>query len=206
MLLRALLVPLSELIVATPEDTLEDALDKINSENFLSIPVVDEKRFIGVISKERIFSTYFELGGDREDFLRNNRVLDLVRTDIPILSVYDDIERAAHTLEPYGIPFVAVTDENGEFAGIITHHTIFKTFVEVFGMNKGHKISVIAYDIPGQIEKLTDIITKMGGNIISLVVLDPKVKTDVKEIVIRIDTDRFVETVDAIRDAGFRVQ
>lgn len=206
MLLRALLVPFSELVYASSNDTLEEALDKINSENFLSIPVVDDRKFVGVISKEKIYSTYFELGGDREDFLKMNKVCDLVRRDIPILSVADDIEKAAHTLEIYGIPFVAVIDEFGDFAGIITHHTIFKTFVEIFGMDKGKKLSVIAYDIPGQIEKLTDIISKMDGDIISFVVLDPKVKTDVKEIVIRIKTDRFVETVDAIRDAGFRVQ
>lgn len=206
MLVRALLVPFNELVYASSNDTLEEALDKINSQNFLSIPVVDDRKFVGVISKEKIYSTYFELGGDREDFLKINKVCDFVRKDIPILRVSDDIEKAAHTLEIYGIPFVAVEDEFGDFTGIITHHAIFKTFVEIFGMDKGKKLSVIAYDIPGQIEKLTDIISKMDGDIISFVVLDPKVKTDVKEIVIRIKTDRFVETVDAIRDAGFRVQ
>jgi len=134
------------------------------------------------------------------------KVKELMREDIPVLNLYDDIEKAAHVLETYGVPFVAVIDENEEFEGIITHHTIFKTFVDIFGMGKGDKITVFVYDIPGQIAKLSEIITRIGGDIISFVVLDPKVKTDVREIVIRIKTDRLAETIEAIEKAGFRVE
>jgi len=67
MLIKSLLIPREELLTVGPEDVLKTALDKINSRNFLSIPVVDGRKFKGVISKERIFARYFEVGGDKED-------------------------------------------------------------------------------------------------------------------------------------------
>lgn len=205
-LVKALLLPKNQLTVATPDESLFSALRRINEKNFLSIPVVEGNKFIGVISKEKIYQEYFEYGGDRDAYLNETKVRELVRCDIPVLKPHDEIEKAAYTLEMYGIPFVAVTNDQGMFEGIITHHAIFKEFAEIMGINSGKKITIIAHDIPGQIAKLTEIISRLGADIISFVVLDPKVKTDVKEVAVRINANNFVQVVDAIRDAGFRVQ
>lgn len=205
-LVKALMLQKEELITATPEDSLKTALDKINERNFLSIPVIDGKKFAGVISREKIFEEYFEIGGDREDYLANTRIRKIIRTDIPSVAPYDEIEKAAQALINYGVPFVAVKNEMDEFEGIITHFTIFKEFVSILGMDRGKRLAVIAYDIPGQVAKLSEIIARNGGDIISFVVLDPKIKTEVKEIVVRIKANNFAEIVEAVSRAGFRVQ
>ncbi|SKA75404.1 acetoin utilization protein AcuB [Caloramator quimbayensis] len=206
MYIRALMLPKEELTTVTPEDSLRVALQKMNEKDFLSIPVLKDKRFLGIISRERIYSEYFEVGGDRDDYLDFRKVKDLMRVDIPSLSPNDEIEKASHALDIYGVPFIAVVNDYGVFEGIITHYAIFRQFSEALGINKGQKITVLAYDIPGQIAKLTEIISRFGGDIISFVVLDPKVKTDVKEIVVRVRCSSMVRLVDAVRDAGFRVQ
>lgn len=208
MLLRALMLTREKLKQIKPDDTLKTALDIINENNFLSIPVVDGIKFYGVISKEMIYSDYFGLKGcmDRDEYLNSKNVKELMRKDIPILHPSDALENGAHTLEVYGVPFVALENDMGEFEGIITHHALFKQLADIMGINRGKRISVIIYDIHGQIARLAEVISKNGGDFISFVVIDPKVKTDVREVVIRVDTDNFVTLVDKIRDAGFIVQ
>ncbi|EYE89571.1 hypothetical protein Q428_02030 [Fervidicella metallireducens AeB] len=206
MYVKALMLEAHELITVSPNDTLKDALEKMNLRNFLSIPVIENRKFFGVISREKIYSQFFLCGGEKDEYLKQTKVTELVRGDIPILKPYDDIEKAAHSLEIYDVPFVAIVDDKNEFNGIITHYAIFKAFKEIMGINKGKKLTVIAYDIPGQITKLSEIITRLGGDIISFVVIDPKVKTDVKEISLRIKADNFIEISDALRKAGFRIQ
>lgn len=206
MLIRAFMLTKDQLVTASSNDSVELALNQINSKNFLSIPVVDGEKFVGVISKEKIYEEYFYAGGDKEEFLKNTKVRDIARLDIPVLKLQDELEKAAYNLEVYGVPFIAVINENDEFQGIVTHHAIFREFTDAMGLNRGKKLTIISYDLPGQIAKLTDIIHRYNGDIISFVILDPKVKTDVKELVVRIRTDNFVEIVDAIRDAGFRIQ
>jgi acetoin utilization protein AcuB len=205
-LVKALMLQKEELITGTPDESLKIALNKINERNFLSIPVVDGKKFAGVISREKIFDEYFEIGGNREDYLDNTKIKKIIRTDIPSVRPQDEIEKAAQALINYGVPFVAVINEADEFEGIITHFTIFKEFLSILGIDRGKRLSVIAYDIPGQIAKLSEIISRNGGDILSFVVLDPKIKTEVKEIVVRIKANNFAEIVEAVSRAGFRVQ
>jgi acetoin utilization protein AcuB len=207
MFVRALMLKREQLVVASPEESLESVLKKIEDNNFLSIPVADGKTFLGVVSKEKVFEEFFKGDyNDKHEFLKSIKVRDVYRNIIPRVSPNDHIERASRVLETFGIPFVAAVNEREEFEGIVTHYAIFHTFGEVFGLNEGHRIAVIAYDVPGQLAKLADIITKSGGDIISFTVVDPKVRLDVKELVVRVrvmDLDRLLER---IKDAGFKLQ
>lgn len=207
MLVRALMLSKEQLTIASPEEDLKSALNKIESNNFLSIPVVDGKTFLGVISKERIFEEFFKGDyPDKEAFLKKTSVKGIYRNIIPRVDPNDLIERASRVIETFGIPFVAVVNDKGDFEGIVTHYVIFHTFGEVFGINEGHRISVTLYDMPGQIARLTDIINKMGGDIISFAVLDPGVKLDVKEIVLRVRAVDLGALIEKIKEAGFKVQ
>jgi acetoin utilization protein AcuB len=207
MLVRALMLKKEQLCYAGPDESLESALKKIEDRNFLSIPVVDEKTFMGVISKEKIFEEYFKGEyADKKEFLKNTKVKAVYRNIIPRVNSNDLMERASRVLETFGIPFVAVVNDREEFEGIVTHYAIFHTFGEVFGLNEGHRIAVTAYDVPGQLAKQADIISKSGGDIISFAVVDPKVKLDVKEIVVRVRVMDFERLTQRVQDAGFKIQ
>ncbi len=207
MLVRALMLPKSELVIAELDESLKSALKKIEDNDFLSIPVVDGKLFAGIIAKEKIFEEYFK--GDytsKEDYLNTMDVRGIFRNIVPRVSPYDPIERASRVLETFDIPFVAVINERDEFEGIVTHYAIFHSFGEILGVNEGERIAVTAYDIPGQLAKLTDIITKAGGDIISFTVIDPKAKLDVRLIVVRVRILNYEQLVKKIREAGFKIQ
>lgn len=206
MFVNNLMLPKEKLITVTTKATIGKALEVMDENGFLSIPVVEGSKFYGAISKERIYTYYYEKCLDKKCLLSDFIVENVMRTDIPTINPLEEAEEAAQFLKTRNVSFVAVVDNYGEFKGIATPYAIFNQFTELFGLNKGKRLAVIAYDIPGQISKLSNIITENKGDIISFVVVDPKSLTDVKEIVVRLDTDNFDEIVQKIKNSGFKVQ
>jgi acetoin utilization protein AcuB len=206
MFVNNVILPREKLVTVSPKQTVKRALELIEKNNFLSIPVAEDEKFYGTISKERIYTFYFEKSLDKKSLLEEFLVENVMRTDIPTIEPLANVEEAAHYLEVKNTSFVAVIDSYGAFKGIVTHHAVFHEFTELFGLNKGNRISVIAYDVPGQISKLSKLITENDGNIISFVVVDPKTMTEVKEIVVRLRTDNYDLMVKKIKEAGFQVQ
>jgi len=206
MFVNNLMLSKGKLVMVAPKVSIDKALEIMNQNNFLSIPVVENNKFYGSISKERIYAFYYEKCVDKKYLLADFLVQDVMRTDVPVIDPMRQAEEAAHVLETKSVSFVAVVDSYGEFKGIVTHHAIFRLFTELFGLNKGKRLAVIAYDIQGQISKLTKIITENNGDIISIVVIDPKSVTEVKEIVIRLETDNFDNIVAKVEASGFRVE
>ena len=206
MFVNNLMLPKEKLVTVTPKVTIGKALEVMDENNFLSIPVIEDNKFYGSISKERIYTYYYEKCLDKKCLLSDFIVENVMRTDVPIINPMEQVEEAAHFLETRSVSFVAVVDSYGAFKGIVTHHAIFHQFTELFGLNKGKRLAVIAYDIQGQISKLSKIITENKGDIISFVVVDPKSVTEVKEIVVRLKTDNFEEIVSKVKTSGFKVQ
>ena len=174
MFVKNLMLPKEKLVTINPNQTIKQALEVMAENNFLSIPVLENDAFQGVISKESIYEFYYEKCVDKQCLLSDFMVKNVMRTDIPRINTLEQIEKAAHVLETKNISFIAVEDSYGVFQGIVTHHAIFHEFTEVFGLNKGRRLAVIAYDIPGQVSKLSKIISENNGDIISFAVLDPK--------------------------------
>lgn len=206
MFINNLMLPRKKLITVEPKMTVGEALELMEKNKFLSIPVALDEKFYGSISKESIYTYYYEKSIERHCLLSDFLVEDVMRKDIPTLAPLDQVEKAAHYLETKSVSFIAVIDDREKFLGIITHNAIFHAFTELFGLNQGSRLAVIAYDIPGQISKLSSIISENGGEIISFVVVDPKSLTEVKEIIMRITTDNMEKMVDKIKSAGFKVQ
>lgn len=206
MFVNNLMLLKEKLITVTPKVTIGKALEIMDENNFLSIPVTEGNKFIGSISKERIYTYYYENCLEKKCLLSDFIVENVMRTDVPVINPMQQAEEAAHFLETRSVSFVAVVDNNGDFKGIVTHHAIFHQFTELFGLNKGKRLAVIAYDIQGQISKLSKIITENKGDIISFVVIDPKSLTEVKEIVVRLETENFDDIVSKVKAAGFKVE
>lgn len=205
MFVNNLMLETEKLITVTPEDTVKKALELMEKYNFLSIPVSEGAKFYGAISKERIYTFYFEKDLDKQSLLSEFSVKDVMREDVPTIDPMNLIEEAANFLATENTPFVAVVNANGEFQGIITHHGVFKQFTEMFGLYRGQRISVIATDVPNQIAKLSKIMADNDAGIISFVIVDPKSLTEVREIIVRIKSKNFDDIIKKLKDEGFRV-
>ncbi|WP_234122286.1 CBS domain-containing protein [Clostridium hydrogenum] len=206
MLISNLITHKSELLTVKPTDLISKALEVINKNNLLSIPVIDDDKYYGYISKEIIFSFQFEKNIDKKSLISDFKVEELMKSDLPIASPWDGVEQVVSYLEHKHIPFVPIIGKYDSFNGIVTHHAVFHQFNEIFGVNKGEKLSVVAFDIPGQISKISRIISENNGDILSFVVIDPKTAIDVKEIVVRLVSEDFDKIVKEIKKAGFQVQ
>ncbi|WP_026478067.1 CBS domain-containing protein [Alkaliphilus transvaalensis] len=179
---------------------LKSALNILDHGNFLSLPVVEGTSFLGVVSKEKILQQMMDAPNP------STTVASIVRKDIPNLHIEDDVEEAALLLAETNTPFVAMKDENENFVGIITHKTIFKHYANIFGIKKGQKLIINTYDVKGRLALLTDIISKSGANILSLLVDNPNVSTNVVKIIVRVESSDINKLKLEIENNGFSVR
>lgn len=206
MLIGPLMLPREQLTTVTLDDSLETALDRINQNNFLSIPVVQDEKFVGMISKGEIYEDYFIVGGDKHTYIKDTRVRALIRAGIPTLQPDDEIEKAARTLELYGMPFLAVVDEEENFLGIITHYTIFKEFSEIMGIDKGKRLSIYIKNVPGQVARVSEILAKNKADLISFVVADSTLGDDIKQIIARVYCFTMPQLLEDLKRSGYEVE
>ncbi len=167
------------------------------------MPVVEDKKFIGVISKGLIYETFFKGNETKEEFMQRP-ISEFMKTSLETVYKDDLVEVAVHMLNAKNLQFIPVLNSREEFAGIITHKAVFSTLTNVFGF--GHTRMVITtHDMKGRLAKLTDIIYKQGGNIISIVEVDIEVM-DLRQLVLRVDIDNVKKLSKKLEENGFRVR
>lgn len=194
-----------KLTTVSLKESIGDVLKKIAGGDFLSLPVVEGDKFHGLIMKETIYRNYFELDNkDKDEYLSNTKVEDIYKFQYKSINDADKIDEATYLLKEFRTPFLPVLDSKEKFVGILTHFSIFNAFSEVFGIDKGTRIVVTMFDLPGQIARLTEIIRKEDINIINLAVVDAKVM-DIMKVVLRLDTEDSDELIEKIQLAGFKI-
>ena len=189
------------LTIVELDESIESALKKMAQGNFLSLPVINDGNLMGLIMKETIYRGYVEAGYENfQEYITQKKVKELYNSKIHII-----LENASHILGQLRIPFLAVLDSKNQFTGILTHRAIFDAFTDILGANKGSRIVVDMPDIPGQIAKLTTLITEENINIESIVMIDLKRVEKYVRVALKIETDKLDDIINKIKAAGFIV-
>lgn len=203
MLVKNIMIPSQKLSKVSIHNTVEETIQLIDANHLLSLPVIDDKKFVGVISKKYIFEEFFLKGGDQKAFLQQ-KVAEFMKTKLESVRENDLIEVPVEMLSNKNVQFLPVMNENEEFVGIVTHKAIFKTFTKILGF--GHtRIVVTTHDMKGRLAKLADVISKQGGNIISIVEVDLEVM-DLREIILRVDIEDSKKLIMTLNNSGFTVR
>lgn len=203
MLVKNIMIPSQKLSKVALHDTVESTIQLIDSHSLLSLPVVDGKKFVGVISKKYIFEEFFNARTDKESFLQR-KVEEFMKTTIECVKENDIIEVPVEVLANKNLQFIPVVDDKEEFVGIVTHKAVFKTFTKILGF--GHtRIVITTHDMKGRLAKLAETISRQGGNIISIAEVDLEVM-DLKEIILRVDIEDTKKLITALNDNGFTVR
>jgi len=203
--IRNHMLPKGKLTTVQLEDNLGVALKKINEGDFLSLPVFDGEIFKGIIMKEAIYRKYLELGKtDKDEYLNNTKVKEIYNNKYSAIDPDESIDKASYLLKEFRTPFLSVIDSKNKFVGILTHFAIFKAFAEAYGLNKGTRIVVNMFDLPGQISRLTEVVRKENINIMNLTTVNPEV-FDLMQVILRVDTDDVDILVEKIQLAGFKI-
>jgi acetoin utilization protein AcuB len=205
MIIKNIMLKRENLLVIEASQKVQEALEKIKSEGYLSLPVVEDQQFIGCISVYDIYQKYYEKDDTARQTFLNSAISDYVKTDIPVLQAKDIVEDASLLFSNKNIPFIPVVDDKEIFLGIVTQKAIFNAFTRLMGYGRGTRLTIHTPDFKGRISKLAKAIKNAEGNIISLAINDPDAKMDIKEIIVRLETSNLERVKEFIKKKGFKI-
>lgn len=204
MRVKAIMMPFSKLTSISVDNTVGEAMKIIDEQRLLSLPVVNGKEFIGVLSKQYMYEEYFKnFSGTREEF-EAKKVQEFMKTTIDTISENTRIEEAAAKFITSKVRFIPITNEYNMLLGIVTQQAVFKEYQKIFG-NKHNSMAIYTYDIRGVLGKICETIAKEGGDICNMMVIPTEI-LDLVEIFFRIEAPDFERVVRVLERKGYDVR
>lgn len=193
---------LERLAVATVnnEQTVEEALAKINESGYRCIPVVDKDDvYKGMIYKVHLIEYLFEDNGDK-----NASIDHLLKHQDAYLSGNSSFLNAL--LKIKALPFISIV-EDGKLVGILTHNQVESVLEDAFGLKTGGiNMTIASTEASGMLEKLAK--TLRGENIEGLFTLDNG-SVLARRVVVTLEGDKTDEEIDKLKEklikGGFRI-
>lgn len=204
MLIRPIILPANKLTVISMKDTAQKAIQIIEENGFLSLPVIEGKKFVGLLSKQFIYDEFFKSGETDYNKFFQKPVAEFMITPLEAVKDSTPVEEAAEMFFESKIRFLPVVDNNNDFVGILTQKALFNLITKVFGLHDA-KLVILASDFSGTIAKISEIIYKHGANITNIVQMDTGLM-EVKEISIRLECDNLDKLVEKLKNNGIKVR
>jgi len=160
-------------VTITPDTTVPEAQAIMRREKIRRLPVLDKNgKLVGIVSALDLThaspspATTLEVW--EMHYLLSKLTVDKVMTR-DVITITEDlpIEEAARIMDDNQISGIPVM--RGEIlVGIITESDIFRLFIELFGArHKGIRLTLLLPERKGELAKVSNAITKCGGNIVS---------------------------------------
>lgn len=203
MFVRSVMIPKEKCVTVQVGEPLSKVLELLRREDIDALPVLEGNKYRGIINQYLTYEAYFHSGKDKQSYLEETSLSDIIiRKDIT-LSLEDVFEKSFLQISDF--PIIAVT-EGEEFLGIITRPDIVRQVKSAFGMErKGVRITFTSVETEGQISRLGELLKKYHESVISLVTFDETDKL-LRRIVLKVDKsdnlDRFLEQLEK---TGFRI-
>ncbi len=204
MRVRAIMTPAKDLTVLHPTDTAKHAFKLIEDNGFLSLPVADDKKFIGFLSKQFIYDTFFAEKHDNFEMFLEKPVSDFIFNKVEPVTPDLFIEEAADIFFKNKMRFIPVLGDQSEFLGIVTQNALFGILTKIYGLHDP-KISILTDDFKGVLTKIAETISKNDGNITNIALLDTEVM-GIQEISIRLEGKDIDKIVKKLEEKGFKVR
>ena len=204
MLIRPIILPANKLTTLSTKDTAQKAIQIIEENGFLSLPVVEEKKFLGFLSKQFIYDEFFKSGETDYNKFFQKTVAEFITTPLEAVRESTPVEKAAEIFFASKIRFLPVVDNDNNFLGILTQKALFDVIIKVFGLHDA-KLVILASDFSGVIAKISEIIYKHGANITNIVQMETGVM-EVNEISIRLEGKDLEKLVEKLKNNGIKVR
>jgi acetoin utilization protein AcuB len=181
--------------------SVPEALALFRKNQIHRAPVMKDGKMLGIVSETDLLnaspSSVSTLSVWEMNYLMSRVAVKQVMTKkVVTIEIGTPIEDAAHLMVDKKIGGMPVT-RAGKIVGMITETDLFKVFMEMMGAReKGIRVSVLTEEKPGQIAKVSRLISDAGGNFLgfgsfagpdaSLMVITFKVtgikKEDIKKV------------------------
>ncbi len=160
-------------VTVSPDMPVQEALKLMQAENIIRTPVVENGKMVGIVSKSDLQnaspSKATTLSIWEINYLLSKVMVREVMTK-KVFTIEEDcpIEEAACRMVDKNVSGLPVV-RDGDVVGIITEHDLFKIFIEMMGArHSGLRLSVLMPNQPGEIAKLTRVISENGGDIVGM--------------------------------------
>lgn len=193
MRVKVIMMPFKDLQCVSITNTLGEAMALLDEHRLLSMPVVEGQRFIGVLSKQHTYESFFkDYNCSREEFL-SIPVKELMKSKVETVDKDVRIEEAAALFIASKVRFIPVTDDKGNLEGIITQQAVFKYYQKLFGKDY-NSLTILCHDYKGVFARICEVIAKAGGSIKNIVGVDTEVM-GIQEFFLRIEAEDFDKVV-----------
>lgn len=188
----------------TPDSTIADTLELMRTKQVRRVPVVKDKKLVGIISERQLLEvspspattlSVFEINY----LLSKTKIESVMSKNVITVSPGTLLEEAALLMREHDIGGLPVVEDD-RLVGIITETDIFDAFIEISGFrDRGSRISVeIEEDKPGVLAKVASIIAGFDVNITHLAFFR-------NELIIRINSINNAEILKELEKNGFKV-
>ena len=203
MFVRSVMIPKEKCVTVQIDEPLENVLELLRQEDIDALPVLDGDEYKGIINQYLTYEAYFHSGKDRQSYLSETNLNDIIiRKDIT-LTINDVFEKSFVEISDF--PIIAVT-EGRQFLGIVTRPDIVNQVKSAFGMSrKGVRITFTSVETEGQIARLGELLHKYHESVISMITFDETDKL-IRRIVLKIEqSDNQDQFLKQLEKSGFRV-
>lgn len=159
-------------ISISPNLPIHDALSLFKKEHIRRAPVVKNGKLVGIVSDKDLLnaspSPVSSLSIWEMNYLLSKiTVAELMNKKVFTVDEDTPIEEAARIMANNKIGGLPVL-RKGRVVGIITETDLFKIFLELMGAREmGVRVTALVADKPGQLAKVTQAISSLGGNFIA---------------------------------------
>lgn len=201
----------SDVVTVGEDQSMLEAREILRGKNLVSLPVTDDlKRIRGIITVDDIGkaspSDSSTLSRYEANYLLGRlKVKDVMRRTVVTVDAEDTIEFVAYKLYKYRVNALPVVNNDNRLCGIVSRSDIFRSIVEMMGMNRNClRITIEAPDKVGVVAEISNIMKEDGINIISLVTKQNGDGT--AEVTIRAAlNNNGMDIIEQIREAGYVV-
>lgn len=196
-------------MTVTADTKVDEVAHLMKKHNFRRLPVVDDGKLVGFLSDSDLMrvapSSATTLSRyEINSLLAKICVRDIMKKDVVSVNVDATIEEAALIMYKNKIGGMPVVSNMGAVVGVITETDIFKTFVDVMGLDDGKtRITLEVTDKIGVVKDIAEIFGQAGVSIDSLITC--KKEDNKYEIVIRGDITNIDDIKAKLEAKGYKV-
>lgn len=198
-----------DVYTVTSDVKITDAVDIMEEHDFHRLPVVENNKFIGLLTEELIAESSPSKVTSLSIYEMNylfDRVLveDLMKKDVLTISEDIHIEEAALLMADKDITVLPVINDKNEVIGIITHKDIFKALIDLTGYkDDGVRIVLeVQEDRIGVIAEISNALAEKNVNVSHVFVNRPD---DLIEITLQTKSYGNEKPEDIIQQLGYKV-
>ena len=200
-----------EVVFINSTTTILEAEKIMKEKEIRRLPVVDRDKLVGIVTYNDLleaepfkattlsrFELTYRLSKMNVSEIMEKKVIT-IKPDIPI-------EEAALIMKKNKVGGLPVVEET-RVIGMITESDIFDVLVETLGVELGGtRITLELLEKPGELHRVTGIVSQFMVNILSLATFYVNEKPNIRYVVIRIATYDYKPIIEAFKAEGITVK